>query len=80
MIEKEIHSTLIAAIDKFGVDGQVRKLQEELLELALVLNQINCPTKNRSKMEENLYSELADVKIMMIQAELISISTMLLNL
>lgn len=59
------------AIEKWGRHIQVNKIQEEALELALVLNQINCPTKNREEMEELLYSELADMKIMMVQAELL---------
>lgn len=59
------------AILKWGVKTQINKIQEELLELALVLNQLNCPTKLPSEMEEKLYDELADVKIMMAQAEII---------
>ncbi len=56
---------------KFGRDSQLLKLQEEAIELALALNQINCVTKDRQEMEENLYGELADMKIMMAQAEII---------
>ena len=57
------------AIEKFGVETQVNKIQEECLELALILNQMKCPTKEINLIE--LHSELADVKIMMAQAELI---------
>jgi NTP pyrophosphatase (non-canonical NTP hydrolase) len=56
-------------IDRFGSDIQVNKIQEEALELALALNQVNCPTKNKSEKLENVYEELADMKIMMAQAE-----------
>ena len=59
------------AIVKWGRRVQINKIQEEALELALVLNQINCPTKDPDEMEANLYSELADMKIMMAQAELL---------
>lgn len=59
------------AIEFFGEETQINKIQEEALELALVLNQIKCPTKDSNLMNENLYSELADMKIMMAQAELI---------
>lgn len=58
-------------ISRFGRDVQIHKIQEEALELALALNQIHCPTKNRELMEDNLYSELADMKIMMTQAEIL---------
>lgn len=59
------------AIAKWGRQVQIAKIQEEALELALILNQINCPTKDPLDMEANLYSELADMKIMMAQAELL---------
>lgn len=59
------------AIEKWGRETQINKIQEEALELALILNQMKCPTKNQYEMEANLYSELADMKIMMAQAELL---------
>ena len=59
------------AIKKWGRQTQVNKIQEEALELSLVLNQINCPTKDKTEMENALYSELADMKIMMAQAEIL---------
>ena len=68
MIDKNI---LLKAITKWGREAQINKIQEELLELSLVLNQRNCVTKDKQQMEENLYDELADVKIMMAQAELL---------
>lgn len=58
-------------INKWGRETQINKIQEEALELALVLNQRNCPTKDEQEMEMNLYSELADMKIMLAQAEII---------
>lgn len=56
------------AIAKWGVETQTKKLQEECLELALVINQMDCPTK--PDLTDQFIDELADVKIMMAQAEL----------
>lgn len=56
------------AIEKWGIVTQTNKLQEECLELALVINQLSCPTK--PDLTEAFIDELADVKIMMAQAEL----------
>ena len=58
-----------AAFLKWGRETQINKLQEESLELALAINQHNCPTKNKKELEDKIYDELADVKIMMCQAE-----------
>ena len=68
-MNKEI--ILHKAIEKWGRDTQINKIQEEALELSLVLNQRNCPTKDPEQMEANLYDELADMKIMMAQAEIL---------
>jgi NTP pyrophosphatase (non-canonical NTP hydrolase) len=59
------------AIEKWGEDNQVLKIQEECLELALVINNLSCPTKSRAKSYRNFIDECADVCIMMKQAELI---------
>lgn len=59
------------AIEFFGRKVQINKLQEEALELALVLNQIDCPTKDAKLLEEQLYDELADMTIMMGQANIL---------
>ncbi len=56
------------AIAKWGVETQTKKLQEECLELALVINQMECPTK--PDLTDQFIDELADVKIMIAQAEL----------
>jgi NTP pyrophosphatase (non-canonical NTP hydrolase) len=61
---------LCRAIEKFGYSAQVLKLQEEALELALAISRLNCPTKDEGKMIEEFYGELADMKIMMAQAEI----------
>ena len=58
-------------IEKWGDEVQINKIQEEALELALVLNQRNCPTKDPKAMEDALYDELADMKIMMMQVDML---------
>ena len=57
-------SILKKAVDKWGVPAQIDKVQEEAMELALALHQIKCPTKEKTIAEDNIYSELADMKIM----------------
>lgn len=44
------------------------KIQEEALELALAINNRSIPTKDQEKVAANIYEELADMKIMMMQA------------
>ena len=67
-MDKEILNQII---DKWGRETQINKIQEEALELSLVLNQMKCPTKDLEKLDKELYSELADMKIMMAQAEIL---------
>jgi phosphoribosyl-ATP pyrophosphohydrolase len=55
-----------------GTDAAVDKIQEEAQELALALHQLKCPTKTDKKKRLNdVYGELADMKIMMRQAEML---------
>lgn len=61
MIPKEI---LQKAIDKWGRDNQIDKIQEEAMELALALHQYKCPTKDKEEEIDKIYDELADMKIM----------------
>ncbi|MES2133683.1 MAG: hypothetical protein V4506_15140 [Bacteroidota bacterium] len=56
-------------IKKWGVQSQRNKIIEECLELALALQQTSCVTKDKKNNESNVYSELADVIIMMEQAK-----------
>lgn len=65
------HEILHKAITKWGREHQIMKIQEEALELALVINQLNCDTKDPEQMEFNLYDELADMKIMLMQADIL---------
>lgn len=52
------------AVDRWGREDQINKIQEEALELSLAINQYKCPTKSKSIMIERLYDELADNAIM----------------
>ena len=58
----------IAAINKFGRDYQLRKCVEELNELAVAVSQfMNKP--NSIQLIENVYDEMADVKLIMLHLE-----------
>lgn len=70
VLEHFEYDVLRKAFEKWGKETQINKLQEEALELALALNQINCPTKEVPLMQEKIYDELADVSIMMMQCHL----------
>ena len=59
------------AIERWGADNQITKIQEECLELSLAINNMACPTKDKVVAYENFIDECADVIIMMRQAELI---------
>lgn len=59
-------------IKKFGREVSIDKIQEESQELALSLHQLKCPTKlDKKKRLNDVYGELADMKIMMRQAEML---------
>lgn len=59
-------------IKKFGRKAAIDKIQEEAQELALSLHQYKCITKTDKKKRLNdIYGELADMKIMMRQAEML---------
>lgn len=59
------------AISIWGHDSQVEMMHEECLELALALQKYKrdniCPVMGM----DNIYDEIADVKIMMAQADLL---------
>jgi NTP pyrophosphatase (non-canonical NTP hydrolase) len=56
----------IKAIDKFGVDHQMRKVVEELFELGVAIMHYQ-----RSSGIHNIIEEVADVQIMLEQMQLI---------
>jgi predicted nucleotidyltransferase len=59
-------------IKLFGRQSAIDKIQEESIELALALHQYKCITKIDKKRRLNdIYGELADMKIMMRQAEML---------
>ena len=59
------------AICKWGNKTQISKIKEELLELTLALEQLDCPTKDYDKQLEQVESEFADVIIMLSQGQMI---------
>lgn len=67
MIDKKI---LQAAIDKWGVDAQKEMLEEECIELALALQKLKRTRGDIGLKIANVIDEIADVKIMIQQAEL----------
>jgi len=54
-----------------GKEAALDKVAEEAVELALAIIQYRCPTKlNKKKRLNDIYKELADVKIVVRKAEL----------
>lgn len=69
---REQDKIIRALIGKFGAQVQIDKIQEEALELALAIQQLKCPTKiDKDRCMDDLYKELADMKIMMYQADIL---------
>lgn len=60
---------LQSAIDKWGIDAQLEMIIEECLELALSLQKLKRLRGDMTIKEANVIDELADVKIMIRQAE-----------
>lgn len=59
-------------LKKFGDEASRDKVQEECQELALALHQLKCPTKvDKKKRLNDVYGELADVKITLRMAEML---------
>lgn len=59
------------AIRHWGAYLQIDKLQEECLELSLAVSNWRCITKDSEIKRRELIDELADVKIMIAQMEMI---------
>lgn len=68
MIDKNI---LNEAIEKWGHASQIEMIKEEAIELALSLQKYNRASVDRVKGMDDIYDELADMKIMMAQAEIL---------
>ena len=65
-------SIIKALLKKFGKQAAIDKIQEEAQELALALHQYKCITKNNKERRLNdIYEELADMKIQLRNAEMI---------
>lgn len=71
-MRKENINTIKSLIKLHGRDAAIDKIQEEAQELGLALHQLKCPTKtDKKKQLDDVYGELADMKIMMKQAEIL---------
>lgn len=71
-MRKENITTIRNLIKLHGRDAAIDKIQEEAQELALSLHQLKCPTKtDKKKRLDDVYGELADMKIVMRQAEML---------
>jgi NTP pyrophosphatase (non-canonical NTP hydrolase) len=68
---KRVYDLGKQAICKWGNKTQISKLKEELLELTLALEQLDCPTKDYETQLRQVESEFADVIIMLSQAQMI---------
>jgi len=60
------HRILQDAINKWGEDAQIAMIQEEAIELSLALHKF----RTRGGSIEDVIDELADMKIMLAQAEI----------
>lgn len=71
-MRKENITTIRGLIKLHGRDAAIDKIQEEAQELGLSLHQLKCPTKlDKKKQLDDVYSELADMKIQMRAAEML---------
>ncbi len=57
------------AIDTWGVDAQVEMIKEECLELALAIQKFARVRGDKTKKYNDIIDEIADVKIMIEQAQ-----------
>lgn len=57
------------AIETWGIDAQLEMVIEECLELALALQKLKRLRGDMTQKEKNVIDEIADVKIMVKQAE-----------
>ena len=64
-------NTLQAAINRWGVASQLEMIEEECLELALALQKLKRLRGNKEEKMKAVIDEIADVKIMIQQAELL---------
>lgn len=68
--EEKIDETILQlAIDTWGVPAQCDMVQEECMELAMALHKLKRVRGDADKKIENVIDEIADVKIMILQAE-----------
>lgn len=65
-IDEEI---LIRAINKWGANAQIEMIKEECMELALAIQKLSRERGDWDKKYEDVIDEIADVKIMIKQAD-----------
>ena len=65
---KDMDEVLVKAIQAYGVKQQSEKIKEECLELALAIQRTTSHIKGNTY-EDEIIDEIADVKIMIRQAE-----------
>lgn len=58
------------AIEKWGKDAQVEMIEEECIELALAIQKLKRSGGNTQQKLDNVIDEIADVKIMITQAQM----------
>ncbi len=71
----DYHEICVDAINHFGVDHQLEKCKEELIELLSAIHDYQKPTLECSNcvgtVEKNIVDEIADVIVMMMQLTII---------
>ena len=71
MNSKIINETLERAVEVYGKSAQIDMIQEECIELSHAICKLRRKRGDSDKKIDNLIDELADVKIMMMQADII---------
>src|ERR1035437_6722480 len=71
MNSKIINETLERAVKVWGKSAQIDMIEEECIELAHAICKLRRKRGDPDKKIDNLIDELADVKIMMMQADII---------
>lgn len=75
MTKKQRYDLYVRAIEKWGEDSQFDQMIEEMAELTVALNKFkrakNSIAQKKEGVLENIYEELADVKMCLEQMEMI---------
>jgi len=71
MNPKESNKILLEAVRTWGKEAQINMIEEECIELAHAICKLRRKRGDPDKKLDNLIDELADVKLMMMQADII---------